>query len=1593
MKRKAAVLPSSIGDLIEVPPIRQVIQLVDVERPELRDELVENFVFTEEVTRLFERLITALEQPHGVGAFLKGHYGSGKSHCLAFLHQLLQGHPAARGRLPEELASRPLPQGWIQVSVPLFAFPAEQTLERIVMGALEDQLAAELPDAPVLAESTRLLERFRTYVLPQHRDELPGFEKLEPAAAARRAREFLRRLPDNPLQIPYDRRQAMQTLQAGLGESRVILLLDELSEFLRSKENDPAALREDIRFLQFLGEWCDKLGLWVLATLQHSLEELGYLEETTQLRLRERYPLRFTLSSRHVADLVGGRLIRHRAGSEPVLRQLWQELERLYPGLVGESEFLRTYPLHPLTLQLLENLIGQFSRHRGVVDFVHTQLAGDPLRGQPGILHEPPDRLLTAETLFDHFRERFSEQAELAPYEASVWAYYQQELPVLFPSERERELAAAVVKLLILAAISPVPVETSAERLSLLLARRLSRLDPHSNLAYLQERVLQPLLNRAAFVVRRGTQYAIDLQANANQILGERVRARMQEVQPDWAAALALVNRPNLPLAEGAGRPAQSARIRWRNAAREGLWALLLEADRSTLLTWVAQLDAGKEDWALVLLSPGLPAAEQESLVAAVASVPNLVLWRPAEPESEMLEAMLQWQAHEAVLAQDRQLRTRLESVLVPLRARLQSWVFGLYARGELQWAGQVSSPPLHESRWEKLLLACVATGLEQRFPQFGSVAPRLEALSSGNVELLWEKLLEPGMCPAGDVRVDSLVDGVLKPLGLVEQEDEQWRVALSGGPGTAMLARMQAETRYNLQELRRTWQKSSWGLVPGQFYLLLAALVQLGKVQLYAHGRAWSLTQMGELMRGKADEVQLQPLRTLPPLEELEKLRFLWGDQPLVPLNPTRVRELWRVARERLNDWGARNEALRLQLSRLDGPHPVPPELGELAGEFARKLNALGAPHSAAQGLGQLVVHEFSQLGDVLPKLLTWADFLRDHGTRWAQQLGLMQSLGIDTSPLATAEQPEPLWRELQARFESMSAAEREQYLAAHTRYYEAEPFSEKRAGQNSLEWKALGTLCQVLGFQPRPGHAQLRQELDSLPVPCRRQPVAGECLCGFRPGQPVPAPSGWSERVRQALRSGSSELLRQQRALGKYLQSLHGLGREREVRRLESVLNWLEQEPTESVCASLLEVLDRSTVDHLSRALTGQTLVTERDLRELTEALADQRLPVAEVRRRFEEWLQSASLPAESWIHVAAGADVGGSAGPWLRLWLQQHALEAPSAWLRRFDLDGEPQGEFPEEELLPYLREVAASLSPEAGARQEALSATLSLEFCQKLWSGGGAGRGWTLPAAEWPHLRMYRELSRLAAAQGFAELAGAWRDWQRLQYEDPGGLLSDDVRSYWDSEFQSRLSEVEVECVPLRDAPAVLAAAVSDSLPWIILVLDGLRWDLWDLLRPEFERRLGTPSLERVACAELPTVTAQARRSWLAGPEEIPAGADGFLLGRPLRLIKSAESKRQRATVLEQLLEPAPATMLHFNFIDKRRHTSELELWPLYRELLAECEVRVFPLLGMLPRLAQVMLLSDHGFLDPGTEGPPHGGGHWQEKYVPAVAWRR
>src|SRR5439155_17055477 len=166
----------------------------------------DSFYITDETARHLDSLRTLLSKDVGSGVFLIGHYGSGKSHFLAYLTQQLQTNTFA--------ARHPRVQ-----PVSLLNYKASQSLESIV-------------------------ERELDIETDEHSRE--------------------------------DRRVVWKKV-ARKHPAGLILVIDELSEYLRSKPSTQN-FNEDLRFLQFLGEWAQANPLWIVAAMQEQIEHTGEIE-------------------------------------------------------------------------------------------------------------------------------------------------------------------------------------------------------------------------------------------------------------------------------------------------------------------------------------------------------------------------------------------------------------------------------------------------------------------------------------------------------------------------------------------------------------------------------------------------------------------------------------------------------------------------------------------------------------------------------------------------------------------------------------------------------------------------------------------------------------------------------------------------------------------------------------------------------------------------------------------------------------------------------------------------------------------------------------------------------------------------------------------------------------------------------------------------------------------------------------------------------------------------------------------------------------------------------------------------------------------
>ncbi len=593
-----------------------------------------SFYITEETGNHLRALRGLLAKETGCGIFLIGHYGSGKSHFLAYVCQQLEGRSFSEHD-PDVLP------------LSLVHYKASESLESIVAGALA------LPS----------LDGDRRRVWDQIEKEHPG----------------------------------------GL-----LLVLDELSEFLRSKPTTQS-FNEDLRFLQFLGEWAQGHRFWLLAALQEQIEHTGDMEYDLYRKIKDRYPVRLLITPAHVKDLISQCILRKKPSYRAAVEMLANELRGIYPAeTLHYAEFCDIYPLHPATLALLDEVRDRFSQTRGIIDFTLTRLLGSEVRGTPPFLDQPWGQLITPDAIVDHFSDLFELQPEFVPISQKVLTYYRRHLASLFDKAPQRELAWRLLQLLILVHLSPLRKDLSVEEASLWLLLKVSSIDPAKNREVIQ-RMLETMVRRGAFLKKENDRYSLDLEDDSGRDLDQMLAGAMEELTGRGDGLFELL----LPCLERAEfNPFTLPRDRWHS--RRVQWCF---HEREIQVYFGSGTPPEQAGLKLQIGIPWGPRAEGSRCYT--------ILPAPIEITPEILElAALMYLKERPLPAR---VLKRIEERLTSRAARFSSLVRGAYRDAEVvDPMGARTSPPLHPAqaghqRWLNVIAEWM---LRQTYPRFERFAP-----------------------------------------------------------------------------------------------------------------------------------------------------------------------------------------------------------------------------------------------------------------------------------------------------------------------------------------------------------------------------------------------------------------------------------------------------------------------------------------------------------------------------------------------------------------------------------------------------------------------------------------------------------------------------------------------------------------------------------------------------------------------------------------------------------------------------------------------------------------------------------------------------
>ncbi len=649
-------------------------------------------------------------------------------------------------------------------------------------------------------------------------------------------------------------------------EGGLVLLIDELSEFLRSKP-DTRAFNEDVRFLQFLGELAITERLVIVAAMQEQIEHTGELDVGLYRKIRDRFPVRLQLGPVHTREVLARGVLDKLPGSDEAIAPVARRLREALPDHpVDEGLLTAIYPIHPATLELLDEVRDRFSQTRGAVEFVVTQLRGDATRDVTPFLDEPWGSFVTPDRIVEHFYDVLRIQAEFLPLHEQLFPWWQSEGHQLFETATLRTLAERVLRLLALVWLSPRREALTADDALAWLLLAASRTDPGRNRAIVA-RVLETLASNGRYVRSDDGQFRLDFDDDSSARLEGRLKRELAALAiDDETLFAALIERsealPDFPI------------DRW--APHEITW----HHHRRSVRVWLGNGEPSP------ISEPGIVVRLPWGAPEAVARVDTILPERIVAGDEERTALVLRRLREEP---SDARMRERIERRLRVLEPRIHDRVRTAMAQAEHHDAdgGRTPSPltgPV--SAWLDALFIAILERIYPSFPRFAPTAPPVP--KAGWLELARAAAGGRLTQPSSDTWLNVVREGYLVPMKLLKRRHGGFE--RRGDPGRHDIVRRLSPLLPRHPEIKTVYEHLAqpvYGLVEDQVHALLITLVFVGEIEIIKEGRgssALTYREAFEAMPLPSSYDRVRPTRALPgeALQQLEEIcRALSIDVP----------------------------------------------------------------------------------------------------------------------------------------------------------------------------------------------------------------------------------------------------------------------------------------------------------------------------------------------------------------------------------------------------------------------------------------------------------------------------------------------------------------------------------------------------------------------------------------------------------------------------------------------------------------------------------------------------------------------------------------
>ena len=1283
-----------IGDLIEVPPVQTVIRL---EEGRTRSESIsKSFVFTSDVTSHFAVIADALLKDHGRGFFLQGDFGSGKSHFLATLTAWLEDNPGSEVLSDHHGGLRRVKESgrsFVTADVSLVNYRSSTPLERILVEAIEAALVShgvEIRLTPLstflsyfstLLEDRELASEFakQAGISPDklnEPEEIDAYLRANPRQSYTAGIRFMKGLGmETPETLVEERHETFaRVLQAirDAGFDGLVIVIDELSEFFRSKP-DARGLNEDARTLQLLGELTGSDPVWIIAAVQESIERTGDISQVTFQKIKDRFPVKFALSTVHIKALISERLVKKKPGAGEKLHSLYEYFHRQFPSFTCRFEdFQATYPVHPVTIALLDGLGDLFSEHRGIVDFVHFQIAGDETRRISGILDRPAYELLGPDSIYEHFSQRMAEFSGFYVYPRHVIPHLDEVIEHTI-DEEDRMLARRIVRILVLYRIHPTANIPAVKELTEQVACALSDQDPNLNVQFVAETILDLLVEKSKFLVKHPSDtgdpldavYEVVTEEDPSKTLKARISRAASDIPSDDTRLLttAFSELPESTSWPGPGFWEQGVDriIIWLQSTRRVFVSFLTLEEETLLKDRVTQALAGEDtDFAFVIC-----------LGKTDIKLEHTAVWEiPLSMDEEENLILREYFATKQIASgldpsnpADAPLTETAREAVERLKPAAHHAALNVFYSGNFADLRLTVEPVIRKmQRFDGLLDEAGGILLEARYPGYREIAPRKVSPSPILYQRLIDEFIFPGSMSLRDAHSRGLsdaIEGLATPLGLVELRSGSYIFApdpenhplLSTVFGLISTA---GETR--LADVIRSLRTGRFGLPVDTAYFLLSALAYGGLITLLKNGRAMPL----ELLRLTA----VKNADALVPGEVIGKhdretlvneCTFLSSAGGWESFGLRQQREAWQAV-VKFRDWAQKTVPdVEKRLSAFV----------EFSAFEAFDLGSLQSRLNALKSLSEEIKVSYPAREGLERFLKGWRgngftphhiEFIKKIKKFFAQQAeqfvfvnhyirhAAVDRAGSEDKDIAELKRKVLLLLDhpgdlvmddddsrLKDEFDQFRTAYADYYIKKHNEHYKQ--FTKKPLSRFAKRALVLLKRLASIEILDRPrGLEGLFRELEAPKVAICRRNLSEElmrspvCNCAFIPGEtPKPLQTESPEKVIEKFLDEYLFILRNPRvreAISARIFALADADPDT-AKRLRSLNTLLEDE--RSSASALLDVLDDITAEEISKSLAGRVKIERRGLKDLYSHLGGRRLAPNQVREIVKEWIST--------------------------------------------------------------------------------------------------------------------------------------------------------------------------------------------------------------------------------------------------------------------------------------------------------------------------------------------------------------------------------